>query len=109
MTHTVATMEVSPLTFEEIKRKLEAAGYDHAVHEQDETTLLDMSGIGLEPSAELPDTLPDDTVWTLEEIQAQRVTATNGGPVNLKGPHYAGLLDLAEAALQVMLHIPSKE
>lgn len=45
MTHTLATMEVSAEAFAEIKSKLEAAGYDHAIDMREGH--LDMTGIAL--------------------------------------------------------------
>ena len=53
MTYTYALMEVSEATFNEIKQKLEEAGYDHAIHRAydpdhaEPRTALDMHGIGL--------------------------------------------------------------
>lgn len=44
MTYTVATMEVSPSTYAEIKKKLEDAGYHHAI---DDDGTIDMTGIGI--------------------------------------------------------------
>jgi hypothetical protein len=48
-THTYATMQVSRGTFEEVKAKLVAAGYEHAIHPpgEEDGTLLDMHGIAL--------------------------------------------------------------
>lgn len=53
-THTIAGMEVSKATYDEIKSKLVAAGYHHAIL-QDEA-MLDMTGIGLvvEPPKDSP-------------------------------------------------------
>lgn len=51
MTHTIATLEVSIATHGEIHGKLRAAGYDHAINLQG--GLIDMTGIGLLPSAQL--------------------------------------------------------
>jgi len=51
MTHTYATMAVSPEVYNEVKMKLEAAGYQDQIHEQrgpGEQPLLDMHGIALE-------------------------------------------------------------
>lgn len=45
MTYTYALMEVSRATFEEIREKLRAAGYDDALHDDEAT--LDMHGIAL--------------------------------------------------------------
>lgn len=42
-TYTFAVMEVSPVAYEEIKKKLEEAGYQHAIRDG----LLDMHGIAL--------------------------------------------------------------
>lgn len=43
-THTLATLELSPAAYDEIRAKLEAAGYQHAF----DGGLIDMTGIGLE-------------------------------------------------------------
>lgn len=55
-THTVAVLEVSADAFAEIKSKLEAAGYEHAINWREKH--IDMTGIALacEPSGE--DTSP---------------------------------------------------
>lgn len=45
MSHTYATLEVSADAYDEIRKKLEAAGYRHAFHEDG---LIDMHGIALE-------------------------------------------------------------
>lgn len=42
-THTVVTMEVTDATYNEIKKKLEEAGYHHVFSE----CMIDMTGIGL--------------------------------------------------------------
>lgn len=47
-THTYAILEVSETAYEEIKAKLEAAGYQHAFHEDREHgVVIDMHGIAL--------------------------------------------------------------
>ena len=46
-THTYVEMPVSSQTFQEIKRKLEEAGYQHAIDCSGETATLDMHGIAL--------------------------------------------------------------
>jgi len=43
-TYTFALMQVSKATYDEIKQKLEEAGYGHAIQEDG---ALDMHGIGL--------------------------------------------------------------
>jgi len=45
-THTVATLEVSKKSYDEIAKKLIAAGYDHVFIGDG---ILDMTGIGLIP------------------------------------------------------------
>jgi hypothetical protein len=45
-THTYATLEVSRAAYDEIRKKLEDAGYQHAFHEDG---LIDMHGIALTP------------------------------------------------------------
>lgn len=48
MTYTYAVLEVSPACYDEIKEKLDAAGYQHAFHtERGEGVLIDMHGIAL--------------------------------------------------------------
>lgn len=49
MTYTYAVMTVSRHAFEEIKAKLLAADYGHAVHARPDGTVLDMRGIALTP------------------------------------------------------------
>ncbi len=46
-THTYATLEVSPAVFDEVKDKLTAAGYGHAMSDTGDGTVIDMHGIGL--------------------------------------------------------------
>lgn len=46
-THTYATLEVSPAAHAEILGKLQAAGYQDQIHEEDGQVLIDMHGIAL--------------------------------------------------------------
>ena len=46
-THTVAALEVSPQTFEEVSRLLREAGYDHVFSQADQGILIDMTGLAL--------------------------------------------------------------
>lgn len=46
-THTYATLEISQSTFDEIKAKLEAAGYQDQFHKDGDTLLVDMHGIAV--------------------------------------------------------------
>jgi len=46
-THTFAVLELSPAAFNEIKTKLEAAGYQHAFIKEDGELTIDMHGIGV--------------------------------------------------------------
>lgn len=48
-THTYALMDVSAETYAEIRRKLEEAGYQHAIMEDG---VLDMHGIGIGTEAD---------------------------------------------------------
>lgn len=49
-THTVALLELSEAAYQEIRGKLEAAGYQHAFGETDGIPFVDMSGIGVTAS-----------------------------------------------------------
>lgn len=52
-TYTYAVLEVSKAAYDEIRAKLEAAGYQHAFHsDSDHPELIDMNGIALAPEAE---------------------------------------------------------
>lgn len=46
-TYTYATLEVSAAAYKEIRDKLDAAGYQHAFHEDGDGEVIDMHGIGL--------------------------------------------------------------
>jgi len=50
MTYTYVTMEVSEATFNEIAKKLDDAGYDHAI--DTEEGILDMHGLALTTSSQ---------------------------------------------------------
>jgi hypothetical protein len=51
MTRTYAILEVSSKVYAEIKKKLEAAGYQHAFHEERKgVVVIDMHGIALKES-----------------------------------------------------------
>jgi hypothetical protein len=47
MTYTYAILEVSKSTYEEIKKLLVDAGYEHTFHNDDGRTVIDMHGIAL--------------------------------------------------------------
>lgn len=51
-TYTLAALEVSPATFQEIARRLKQAGYDYAFHEDSDGLRVDMSGILLVADAD---------------------------------------------------------
>lgn len=46
-THTYALLEVSPGAYAEIRAKLEAAGYAHAFHQDDNQEVIDLHGLAL--------------------------------------------------------------
>lgn len=59
-THTYAILELSQSAYDEIKKKLDDAGYDHAFHhDADHGTVLDMHGIAV--ALEKPKPVDD---WT---------------------------------------------
>ena len=76
--HTLATLEISLTAYEEIKKLLLEAGYDHAF----DGDMIDMTGIGLVPPEKpdtvdifinsIPHTIPygDDGYLTYEEIRS---------------------------------------
>lgn len=58
MTYTYALLEVSPAAYEEIKTKLEAAGYVDQFHVEDGKIVIDMHGIALVAGPPPPKPLP---------------------------------------------------
>ncbi len=46
-THTYAILEVSQATYDEIKKKLQDAGYQHQIYQDDPDEIVDMFGIAL--------------------------------------------------------------
>jgi hypothetical protein len=48
MTYTYVILEVSKQTFDEIKRKLTEAEYEHVFHDDDDGLVIDMQGIALQ-------------------------------------------------------------
>lgn len=55
MSRTYAIAEVSPAVYAEVRALLVAAGYEHAIHREDDGEVLDMHGIALraiEPAPE---------------------------------------------------------
>lgn len=46
-TRTYAVLEISSAAYQEIREKLEKAGYDHAFHEKDYGEIIDMHGIAV--------------------------------------------------------------
>jgi hypothetical protein len=47
VTHTYVILELSKKSFEEIKKKLSDAGYQHAFDEQDGQLVIDMHGLAV--------------------------------------------------------------
>lgn len=51
-TYTYVTMEVSPETYAESRKKLVDARYEHALHKDGKDEVLDMHGIALSQAGE---------------------------------------------------------
>jgi hypothetical protein len=60
-TYTYVTMDVSPSTYAEIRKKLVDAGYDHAISKDGGEETLDMHGIALTEG------IPDGTILEVGE------------------------------------------
>lgn len=70
VTHTVAIMQVSQGTYEEIRQKMLEAGYDHAIMFEDEKIYLDMNGIALEAAPQMKPVI-DETEEEPTEIRVK--------------------------------------
>lgn len=95
-THTLATMEVSAATYEEITSKLRAAGYDHAFIDGNTFShpMLDMTGIGIDieaPSASRYDPTIMDRIPADVLAAAQRLTKWDAERGDGKGWSIAGV------------------
>lgn len=51
-THTYAVLEISKAAYEEIREKLEAAGYGNQFHNEGREELIDMHGIAVQSEEE---------------------------------------------------------
>lgn len=67
-THTYATLEVSPGTYDEIAQKLKAAGYGHAFNDRGE---IDMHGLAL---VKPPAAKPGEPIEIVEPTEEERRT-----------------------------------
>lgn len=104
-THSFAIMEVSQSAYDEIKAKLEEAGYDHAVWEEgDDGTLLAMNGIAL--ALERPK--PTEVTYQVTKAQAEEQVekAKEGLALVVNGPHMGAWVP-ADKSQIVMPEIPS--
>ena len=79
-THTFALMEVSPSTFEEVREKLAAAGYDHALISEGGKLHLDMQGVAFV----LQDAPPVERIPRASELEYLRWFVKNAdfGPAS---------------------------
>lgn len=55
MTHTYAILKISQAAFDEIKAKLEAAGYTDQFHEDEKRLVIDMHGLAVTAETKKPD------------------------------------------------------
>ena len=68
-THTLAEMALSPVAYDEVRRKLEAAGYQDAILEEG---LLDMQGIALTRDEQLMSVLASDVGPPVPELEGTK-------------------------------------
>ena len=54
MSYTYAILEVSQAAYDEIRQKLEQAGYQHAFHRESDGEVVDMHGIALRITDRVP-------------------------------------------------------
>lgn len=99
MSRTYASMEVSHVAFQEVRSKLIDAGYEHAVHDDENTVTLDMYGIALvtpNPDEPLPE--PDITHADIEEYR-MTIAASDPSTVSIETGKLTDLMSLAALAL----------
>lgn len=76
MTYTYAELAISQAAYSEIRNKLEAAGYQHAFHQDRDGELIDMHGIAVR--AEAPKT--SDPTATVSPEEPRRVKPPQMAP-----------------------------
>lgn len=100
MTHTYAVLEVTPMAFVEIRRRLEIAGYDHAIDDDK----IDMHGIALQALGKSsPTNIEIGTLLSQRTKQGMIEVAVNGERIQMdldKAREVRAMLDGAiEAAV----------
>lgn len=101
-THTLATMEVSPETFQEVKEKLEAAQYQHAISQNPgEYETLDMTGIGLIQARPNDPTMPVKENPVGHPFRKQIIDCLNQARCLEKG-RVVGNAELADRLIKVI-------
>lgn len=104
-TYTLAMLEVLPSTHEDIRKRLEAAGYHHAI--DPENGHIDMTGIGLLPMREPEATTLTVEIGKLEPEQIERIQKFVDSQLN-GPPAYANLMveandgDVIDAAIDAV-------
>lgn len=101
MPYTYVTLELSNLAFVEVKLKLQAAGYEHAINEKGDVPIIDMNGLAVTPAEPSTVEEPLSTNWTLEGIEEHRKLVEQHPHVKLPSKDLGGLLDLAQLTLQI--------
>jgi hypothetical protein len=102
MSHTLALLLVPNAVFTTIAAKFRAANYHHAILEERDGTLLDMTGIALEPlrpedlHAEVDNELNLDDI---EGLYEQIASTPDTQSVEVHPKKLTGLLQLAEMSL----------
>lgn len=78
MTHSLAIIDVTPRTFDELKKQLEAAGYDQAFLEEG---TIDLHGIGLQTAVvdDAPEAMADQLRAIVKELNRLSYKASNEG------------------------------
>jgi hypothetical protein len=73
-THTYALLEVPKMVYDDIRKRLEDAGYQHAFDQSDGRDVIDMSGIGIteapiaEQSREMKEALAEFEIGVLKQM-----------------------------------------
>ncbi len=105
MTYTYTVLDVTPMAFVEIRRRLEAAGYEHAFHDD----VIDMHGIALKSlaKASAPTDIVIGTLLSHRTKQGVVELAVNGERIQMnldKAREVLGMLSQAiEAAISDQL------
>jgi hypothetical protein len=79
-THTYVVLDLSPVAYDEIRRKLEDAGYGQAFHSENGAERIDMTGLAVSRDSVTPEDLARTEYPSKIAPEDDRNSALGSGP-----------------------------